>query len=136
MATTTSRSSPPGWITDVRPAAGVPNAARPARGRRRPGGPSSSRRDHCDTVARRHSSGPYDQGCPGLAVQGRRQARPELPGHTPGVTPPANGGTHHLLRKAVHNDVGTTGTVRWKSNVEKIDELIIDGNGHRWGGHR
>ncbi|MCM3887626.1 hypothetical protein [Frankia sp. R82] len=73
----------------------------------RAGGPSSSRHDHCDTVG--------------------RPVRSRFPRPSGEAALPANGGTHHLLRKAVHNDEDTTGTVRCKKNVEKIDELIIDG---------
>ncbi|WP_163549064.1 hypothetical protein [Candidatus Frankia nodulisporulans] len=86
--------------------------AAPSRGRRtrrgpvRTGGRPTVRFDHCDTVP--------------------RPVRPRLPRSPGEAEPPANGGTHHLLRKAVHNDEDTTGTVRCKKNVEKIDEMIID----------
>ncbi|MEX5634608.1 MULTISPECIES: hypothetical protein [Parafrankia] len=37
-----------------------------------------------------------------------------------------NDATHRLLQEAVHIDIPTTGTVRLKKYVEKMDEMVRD----------
>lgn len=42
-----------------------------------------------------------------------------------------NEATYRLLQKVVHIDDATTGTVRLKNNVEKIDEMVLDSRSTR-----